>query len=179
MLEKPDRVSSLLSATRKVCRPAQARDGYSFTKLQMLEEGHLAPEHTQVNHQLCQRVWKVLKGTLTPHTASLVHQQRHHQPLKREAKKAMTGTGKELILGYQLQLWGPTSEQSFLLQPVEVKRKENQRVIPVLMIRCFEPCFGGNSRLKVKSMENARWGQSPQRMCLYDCPLLAHLAFNC
>lgn len=61
MLEKPDRVSSLLSATRKVCRPAQVRDGYSFTKLQMLEEGHLAPEHTQVNHQLCQKSLKSFK----------------------------------------------------------------------------------------------------------------------
>ena len=109
MREKPDRVSSLLSAQRKLCRPAQVRDGYSFTKLQTLEEGHLAPEHTHVNHQLCQRVREVLKGTLPPHTASLVHQQRHHQPLIREAKKAMTGKGKELVLSYQLQPWGPTS----------------------------------------------------------------------
>lgn len=43
----------------------------------------------------------------------------------------MATTGKELILGYQLRPWDSTLQHSFLLQPVEEERKENQSVIPV------------------------------------------------
>lgn len=92
MLEEPDGVSSLLPAQHEVCSPAQVRDGYSFTELQTPEQGHLAPEHTQVNHQLCQRA---LKGTLPPHPAPLVH----HRPLIRGTKRAVSSRGQEVMLG--------------------------------------------------------------------------------
>lgn len=74
----------------------------------------------------------------------------------REAKKAMAAIGKELILGYQLRPQDSTLQHSFLLQPVEEERKENQSVIPVFNDLLLQAILGESLRLKVKSMENAR-----------------------
>lgn len=93
----------------------------------------------------------------------------------------MAAIGKELILGYQLRPRDSTLQHSFLLQPVEEERKENQSVIPVFNDLLLQAILGGSLRLKVKSMENARCdsGQGPQCMCLNDSLRLAYLAFNC
>lgn len=66
ILEKPDQMLLLLSAQHGLCCSAQVRGGHSFTKLQMLQESHLAPEHTHINHQPCLRVRGVSKSTLPP-----------------------------------------------------------------------------------------------------------------
>lgn len=68
MLEKPEQVSSMPSAQHRICCPAQVTDGYSFTKLQMLEEGHLAPERMHVNHQPCQSLKSFKRHPASSHS---------------------------------------------------------------------------------------------------------------
>lgn len=127
MLQKPDRVLSLLTAQHKICCSAQVRGGYSFAKLQMLQEGHLAPEHTHINHQLCQRVRGVLKSTLPPPWCTA-----KGPPAFDKRSKESNGYHRQGVNSWlPASALGSTLQHSFLLQPVEEERKENQSVIPV------------------------------------------------